>query len=144
MFSCTLHNAFGVRVKLFFRVRRVDNRDECRNHPLISCHKVIEKVPAFHSLTLHIIRNRRRKVVVLILLSLPIGNIRFHGKELALSLLHRLVHRDRIGINRKHQTAVNIRQFGDKAVLDKVGVILEIQHPAVSAVKPEVVRAELH
>ena len=117
--------------------------NECGNHALISCNEVIEKLPALVSLTLHIIRNCCREVVVLVLLSLPIRDIGLNGKELVFALPDSLVGGDGTCINGKHKTSVDVGKLCHKAVLNKVCVITQVHHSAVSSVHHEVVGTKL-
>lgn len=71
--SCRRKYGFCIRIKLFFAVRHVRHCNGGTHHSLIAGGKVIQKFLAFFTLKLHIIRNNRRKIVVLILLSLPVG-----------------------------------------------------------------------
>ena len=134
VFSRTLHNALGIGVKLFLAVRTVYNRNQCRNHALVTGNQIIQKLSAFFPLVFHIIGNGRLKIAVLVLFSLPIGYIRFHGKELVLSLSDRFIHRNGITVDGEHQTAVDVGQLCNKAVLDEIGIIFEIQHPCITPV----------
>ena len=117
--------------------------DKCGNHSLISRHKVIEKFSALLALTLHVIGNCRREVVVLILLSLPITDVGLDRKELAFALPYRLIHRNRVCVDRQHKATVNIGQLCDKAILDEVGIVLEIQNSCISAIHLKKVASEL-
>ena len=120
----------------------MNESDECGNHSLISCYKVIKELSALLALTLHIIRNCRREVVVLILLSLPIRYIGLYRKELAFAPPYRLIHRNRVCVDRQHKATVNIGQFCDKAIFDEVSIVLEIQNSCISAVHLEKVASE--
>ena len=142
--SRTLLDALGICVKLLFGVSRMHDRNECRDHTLVTGYEIMEKLPAFLALAFHVVRNASRKIVVLILLSLPIGDIGFHRQQLVFSLPYRLVHRDRLGINGKHEITVNIGQLGNKAVLDKVGVIFEIEDTPVTSIHLEMVTPKFH
>ena len=141
--SRTLQNALGIRVKLFLAIRTMNESDECGNHSLISRHKVVEKFSALLALTLHIIRDCRREVVVLILLSLPITDVRLDRKELVFPLPYRLIHRNGVRVDRQHKATVNIGQLCDKAILDEVGIVLEIQNSCKATVHLEIVASEL-
>ena len=116
---------------------------KCGNHSLISRHKVVKELPALLALTFHIIRDRRREVIVLILLSLPIRYIGLDRKELTFALPYRLIHRNGVCVDRQHKATVNIGQLCNKAILDEVGIILEIQNSCISTIHLEKVAFEL-
>ena len=136
-------DGFGIGIQLLLGICRMHDGNECGNHSLISCNQVIEKFPALVSLTLHIIRNCCREVVVLVLLSLPIRDICLNGKELVFALPDSLVGGDGTCINGKHKTSVDVGKLCHKAVLNKVCVITQVHHSAVSSVHLEVVGTKL-
>ena len=121
----------------------MNESDKCGNHSLISRYKIVEKLSALLALTLHIIRNCRREVVVLILLSLPIRYIGLDRKELTFALPYRLIHRNGVCVDRQHKATVNIGQLCDKAIFDEVSIVLEIQNSCKATVHLKIVASEL-
>ena len=84
------------------------------------------------------------KIVVLVLLVLPTGNIRFHRKGLVLNFFQCLIRGNGLNVDGQNQIAVEFGQFLYKAVLQIGRIVLEEQHPAHLVVgKLEVVRMEL-
>ena len=137
--SRTLPDGFGIRVKLLLGICRMHQRNERRNHALIAGYQIIEKFAALLTLSLHIVWNSSGKVIVAVLLSLPIGNVGFHRKQLVLTQLHGGFCRNGACINRKDHAAVDVGQLRNKAVLDEIGIVAQIQYPAVSPVHFEIV-----
>ena len=82
--------------------------------------------------------------MIAVLFSLPVADIRLHGKQLPLSLPDGFIGRNRVAVDGEHQPPVDVGQLGKETVLDKIRVVPQIQHPTVSAVDSETVRAELH
>ena len=140
--SRTLPDGFGIRVKLLLGICRMHQRNERRNHALIAGYQIIEKFTALLTLTLHVIRNGSGKVIVAVLLSLPIGNVGFHRKQLILTQFHGGLCCNGACIDRKDHTSVDVGQLRNETVLDKVGIVTQIQYPAVSPVHFEIVGTE--
>ena len=69
---------FGVAVKLLLIVRQMHQRHQPEHHPLVAGGQVVQHLLCFLALQLHVVRNRRGKIVVGILAALPIGDIRFY------------------------------------------------------------------
>ena len=135
--SRTLPDGFGIRVKLLLGICRMHQRNERRDHALIAGYQIIEKFAALLTLTLHVIRNGSGKVIVAVLLSLPIGNVGFDRKQLVLTEFYCRFGRNGACINRKDHTPVDVCQFRDEAVLNEVGIVAQVQYPAVSPVHLE-------
>ena len=75
MLSCGSQESFCIIVELLFGVSRMHHRQHGKHHSLVTGRKVIKKLLAFFSLLLQVIRYNGRKIVVLVLLSLPIRDI---------------------------------------------------------------------
>ena len=54
-----------------------------------------------------------------------------------------MIHRDRVCVDRQHKATVNIGQLCNKAILDEVGIILEIQNSCKATVHLKIVASEL-
>ena len=142
MLSRTLPDGFGIRVKLLLGICRMHQRNERRNHALIAGYQIVEKLTAFLPLALHIVWNSSGKVIVAVLLSLPIGNVGFHRKQLVLTEFYCRLGRNGACINRKDHTSVDVGQLRDEAILDEVGIVAQIQYSAISPVHFEIVGTE--
>ena len=112
MLSCRSKQSFGVVIKLFFGVRSMNHSEYSEHHSLITSGKVIKELLHFLFLLFHIIRNGSGKVIVLILLSLPVGYIRLNPKQSALCFSHRFIGRNRYDVNGHHQVAVQVGKLG--------------------------------
>ena len=122
--SCGRKQSLRIGIELFFGIRRVNECDRRAHHALVAGCQVIEEFLALFALQLHIIGNDGRKVVVLILLSLPVGDIGFHAEQPVLNLAHRFIGRDGDHINRQHQVTVQLGQLRYHTVLDIRRVVL--------------------
>ena len=142
MLSRTLPDGFGIRVKLLLGICRMHQRNERRDHALIAGYQIIEKFTAFLTLTLHVIRNGSGKVIIAVLLSLPIGNVGFHRKQFIFAQFHGGFCCNGACIDRKDHTSVDVGQLRNKTVLDEVGIVAQVQYPAVSPVHFEIVGTE--
>ena len=78
MLSCSRKHRFCIEIKLFLCIRRNYHRYDRKHHSLVTGGKVIKELFGFLALKLHIIRDNRTEIVVLILLALPIRYIRFN------------------------------------------------------------------
>ena len=105
---------------------------------------IVKKLPAFRPLLLHVIRHIGGEILIAVLLSLPVADICLHGKQFPLSLPDGFIGRNRVAVDGKHQPPVDVGQLGKETILDKIRIVPQIQHPTVSAVDSETVRAELH
>ena len=139
MLSRTLPDGFGIRIKLLLGICRMHQRNEGRNHALIASYQIIEKFTALLTLALHVIRNGSGKVIIAVLLSLPIGNVGFHRKQLVLTEFYCRLGRNGACINRKDHAAVDVGQLSNETVLDEVGIVAQVQYPAVPPVHFEIV-----
>ena len=135
---------FGVAVELLLIVCQMHQRYQPEHHPLVAGSQIVQHFFGFLALQLHVIRNRGGKIVVGVLAALPVGNVRFHAQKRALQLAGGLIRRHRQDVNRQHQIAVKVAEFGHKAVLDVAGVVLQIQHPAIPRIDLKMVGGKLH
>ena len=77
----------------------MNHRQNCEHHALVTCSQIIQKLFHFTLLLLHVIRDGGREIVVLILLALPVRDIRLNTKQAILRFLDRFVSRNRHNIN---------------------------------------------
>ena len=70
---------------------------------------------------------------------MPIGNVGFHRKQLILTQLHGGFCCNGTCIDRKDHAAVDVGQLRNKAVLNEISIVAQIQYPAVSPVRFEIV-----
>ena len=85
----------------------MNKRDRRTHHPHIAVGQIIKHLLAFRTLQFHIIRNNSGIVVVLILFSLPVRDIRFDPQQSVLDFPDRFVCGDRKDVNQKHHRSVH-------------------------------------
>ena len=130
---------FGVAVKLLLAVSRMHHSQHGEHHSLVTGRKVIKEFLAFFSLLLQVIRHNGRKVVVLILLSLPIRDIGFHAEQSVFHLSHGFICGNGDNVNREHHISVQLTKLRYHTVLDIGGVFSEENHTPVSVAHSETV-----
>ena len=113
-----------VTVELRIAVRQMHQRHQHKHHPLVPRSQIIQQRLHFLPHLLHLIGRLRGKVVVRVLLLLPPGNIRLHGKHALLHVRHSLLHGDRDDLDGQHQILREFAQPGDRFVLEKIGIVL--------------------
>ena len=113
-----------VTVELRIAVRQMHQRHQHKHHPLVPRGQIIQQRLHFLPHLLHLIGRLRGKVVVRVLLLLPPGNIRLHGKHALLHVRHSLLHGDRDDLDGQHQILREFAQPGDRFVLEKIGIVL--------------------
>ena len=69
---------FRIIVKLLFRFCRMHHCQNSKHHPLVTGRQIVQKFLAFLSLLFKVVGNNCRKVIVLVLLSLPVCDVGFH------------------------------------------------------------------
>ena len=67
---------FGVAVELLFAVGQMHQRHQPEHHALVAGRQIVQHLLGFLALQLHVVRNRRGKIVVGILAALPVGDVR--------------------------------------------------------------------
>ena len=82
------------------------HRQHRKHHPLVTGRQIVQKFLAFLSLLLHVIRNDRRKVVILVLLPLPVRDVGFHTEQAVFHLPHSFVCGNRDNVNGQHHVSV--------------------------------------
>ena len=75
---------------------------------------------------------------------MPIGNVGFHRKQLILTQFHGGFCCNGACIDRKNHTSVDVGQLRNKAVLNIIGIVAQVQYPAVSPVHFEIVGTKFH
>ena len=113
------------------------------HHSLVTGRKVIKELLAFFSLLLQVIRYNGRKVVVLVLLSLPIRDIGFHAEQSVFHLSHGFVCGNGNNVNGEHHISVQLTKLRYHTVLDIGGVFSEENHTPVSVAHSETVLFKL-
>ena len=84
--ACRGVERFGVAVELLLIVRQMHQCHQPEHHPLVAGRQIVQHLLGFLALQLHVVRNRRGKIVVGVLAALPVGNVRFHAQQCALQL----------------------------------------------------------
>ena len=80
MLSCHGKHRLGVAVKLLLGVGGDRQGNHRKHHALVAGGEVVQKLLALFALKLHVIRHHGGKVVIGILASLPVGDVRFHAQ----------------------------------------------------------------
>ena len=106
MLSRCRQHRFRIQVQLLLGVCGNHHCDHRKHHALVAGGQVIQKLFGFLALKLHVVGNHSGEVVVLILPSLPAGDIRFHAQQEALHLTDGFIGRDGDHINGQHEIAV--------------------------------------
>ncbi|MNP77885.1 hypothetical protein D3C76_1754010 [compost metagenome] len=57
------------------------HRQQTKHHTLVACSQIVQELLTLLALLLHIIGHDSRKVIVLILPALPVGNVGFHAQQ---------------------------------------------------------------
>ena len=122
----------------------MNQREYSEHHSLITSGEVIKELFHFLFLLFHIIRNGSGKVVVLILLSLPVGNIGFNTEKSAFRFSYRFICRHRYNINGHHKVTVQIGKVSYHTVLDIRSVLTKKKHSSVTVAHLEIVLFKLH
>lgn len=100
-----------------------------------------KKLFGFLALKLHVVGNHSGEIVVLILPSLPAGNVRFHAQQEALHLTDGFIGRNGDHIDGQHEIAVWLGQLREHAVLDIAGVVLEEKHSGIFLAQFDMIRS---
>ncbi|MPN60980.1 hypothetical protein SDC9_208714 [bioreactor metagenome] len=111
-------NGVGIAVELFLCVGGDNHRNHRKHHTLVAGRQIIKKFLAFFALQFHVIRDNSREVVVLILLSLPVGYICLNTEQTVFNLPHCFIGGNRNNINAHHHISVEIGKLRNHAVLD--------------------------
>ena len=106
MLSGCREQGFGIAVKLLFGVGGMHHREDRKHHPLVTGRQIIKELFAFLSLLFHIIGDDRRKVVILVLFSLPVGNIRFNPQKPVFNFSYGFICGNRNNIDGQHHVSV--------------------------------------
>ena len=122
----------------------MNHSEYSEHHSLITSGKVIKELLHFLFLLFHIIRNGSGKVIVLILLSLPVGNVRLNPKQSALCFSHGFIGRNGYNINRHHQVAIQVGKLSYHTVLDIGSVLAKKKDSPVTVSHFEVVLFKFH
>ena len=144
MLSCYGKQRLGVLIKLCFAICRMHKGNHGKHHALVSCSQVVKKFLHLLALLFHIVRHGGGKIVVLILLPLPVCDVRRHTEQSALRFTHRLVGGNRNNINRHHQIAVKVSKLCHHIVLDKRRILAQEKHPCVAVADFQIVLFKLH
>ena len=142
--SCYRKQSFGVIIKLLLAVRSMNQREYSEHHSLITSGEVIKELFHFLFLLFHIIRNGSGKVVVLILLSLPVGDIGFHTEKSAFRFSYRFICRHRHNINGHHKVTVQVGKVCYHSVLNIRSVLTKKKNSSVTVAHLEIVLFKLH
>lgn len=89
------------------------------HHALVAVRKVVEVFGRFLSLLFERIRDNGGKVVILILLLLPLGNIALGAKEFPFDLFYSLLRRHGYDVDGEHHIALHLADLRDHAVLEE-------------------------
>ena len=97
---------FRIQIQLLLGVCGNHHCDHRKHHALVTGGQVVQKLFGFLALKLHVVGNRSGEIVVLILPSLPAGDVRFHAQQETLHLTDSLVSGNGNHINGEHEIAV--------------------------------------
>ena len=97
---------FRIQVQLFLGVCGDHHCDHRKHHALVTGGQIVQKLFGFLALKLHVVGNHSREIVVLILPSLPAGDVRFHAQQETLHLTDGFIGGNGNHINGEHEIAV--------------------------------------
>ena len=105
---CNGLNTFSIEIELLLAVRRDGKGNKTEHHALITGRKICKEFFRLSPLKLHIVRDYSREVIVLVLFSLPVGDVCLNTKESVFNLSYRFICRNGKNIDRKHEVPVHI------------------------------------
>ena len=143
VFSGCREQGFGIIVKLLFGICGMHHRQHGKHHSLVTGRQIVQKFLAFLSLLFKVIGNDRRKVVVLVLLSLPVRDIGFHAEQSVFHLTHGFVRGNGYNINREHHITIQLTKLRHHTVFDISGVFSKENYTPVPVAHTEVVLFKL-
>ena len=143
MLSRCREQGFGIIVKLLFGVCGMHHRQHRKHHPLVTGRQIVKELLAFPPLLFQVVGDNSGKIIVLVLLPLPVRDIRFHPKQAVFHLTHGFVRRDGDNINGEHHITVKLAKLRHHAVLDISGVLSEENHTPVSVAHLEIILLKL-
>ena len=144
MLSCRGENRLRVKVKLLLGVCGNNHRHDGKHHALVACSQIIKKLFRLFALELHIIRNDSAEVVVLILLSLPVGDVGLDAKQSIFNLSDCFIRRDRNYVDGQHEVSVQLGKLGKHTVLDIARIVFKKQNPCKLLTDFDMIRTPLH
>ena len=106
MLSRCRQHRFRIQIQLFLGVCGDHHCDHRKHHALVTGSQVVQKLFGFLALKLHVVGDNSREIVVLILPSLPAGDVRFHAQQEALHLTDGFIGGNGNHINGQHKIAV--------------------------------------
>ena len=135
---------FRILIQLLLGVCGNHHCDHRKHHALVTGGQVVQKLFGLLALKLHVVGNHSGEIVVLILPSLPAGNVRFHAQQEAFHLADGLVGGNGNHIDGQHEVAVQFGQFREHAILDIAGVVLEEKHSGIFLAQLDMIRSTLY
>ena len=109
------------------------------HHTLVTCSQIIHELFTFFSLLFQVIRNHCGKVIVGILPSLPVCDIRLHTKQTFFHFLHCFISRNRNHINAQHQISIHVGQFCYHIVFNVRSILPKKEYPSVTLSHAEII-----
>ena len=137
--SCSSQDSFCIIVELLFGICRMHHRQHGKHHSLVTGRQIVQKFLAFLSLLFKVIGNDRRKVVVLVLLSLPVRDIGFHAEQSVFHLTHGFICGNGDNVNGQHHIPVQLTKLRHHTVLDICRILSEKNHTPISVTHSEAV-----
>ena len=139
LLSCRSHDGFRVIIKLLLGICHVNQSEDSKHHPLVSCGQILQELLCLLSLKLQVIGEHGGEIVVGILTALPVGGIRLNTKHKVFNLPYSLICRNRHYIYAEHQIARDVGKLSNYVVLDIVGVIFKEHDSSVLLAQHEIV-----
>ena len=106
MLPCRREQGFRVVVELFFGIGGMHHRQYGKHHPLVTGRQIVQKLLAFPTLLLQVVGDDGGKVVVLVLLPLPVGDVGFHTEQTVFHLPDRFIRGNGNDIHGEHHVTV--------------------------------------
>ena len=137
--SGSCEQGFGVIVKLFLCFSRMHHCQNRKHHSLVTGCQIVQELLAFFALLFKVVRNDRRKIVVLILFTLPIRDIGFHAEQSVFHFTHGFVCGYGDNVNGHHHIAVKLAKLRHHTVLNICCIFTQENHTPISIANAEIV-----
>ena len=120
-------------------VRRNYGGEHAEHHALVAVRQVVEEILTLAALHFHVKGDNSRKVVVLVLPPLPVGNVCLHAQQSVFNFTHGLIRGNGDEVKRKHHACAYVAKLRNHIVLYVVGIIPKKYHPPAAVAEAETV-----
>ena len=135
--------SFRIVVKLLLCFSRMHHRQNRKHHSLVTGCQIVQELLAFLALLFKVIGNDRRKIIVLILFTLPIRDIGFYTQKTVFYLTHGFVCGYGDNINGHHHIAVKLTKLRHHTILNICRILTQKNDTPISVAHTKVVLFKL-